>query len=110
MEKNARGEIVLSTTATCNKASRCYNECIMTEQNTDTKPEEKDIDADIEERLKGFVDELRPLLGKYELGIAAKAELSPDGRVMAQPIFISTRKMAEEKKAAEAKPAALSEA
>jgi hypothetical protein len=69
---------------------------------TEQKTEEKNIDADIEERLKGFVDALRPLLGKYELGIAAQAKLTPDGRLMADPVFISTRKMAEEKKTADA--------
>lgn len=49
------------------------------------------IDADFKERIEGFSSELRPLLGKYEIGFAAVAELTPDGRIEARPIFVSSR-------------------
>lgn len=52
----------------------------------------QNIDKDMKERLDGFINEIRPLMGKYELGIGAVAELTPDGRINAKPIFMSTRK------------------
>lgn len=55
------------------------------------KEEVAGIDADLQERLDGFIKELRPLLGKYELGIGAQANLTLDGRVEPKPIFVSTR-------------------
>lgn len=51
------------------------------------------IDADFRERIDGFSAELRPLLGKYEIGFAAVAELTPDGRIEAKPIFVSSRQV-----------------
>jgi len=51
------------------------------------------IDADFNERIEGFSNELRPLLGKYEIGFAAVAELTPDGRVEAKPVFVSSRQV-----------------
>jgi len=59
------------------------------------------LDADFKERIEGFSSELRPLLGKYEIGFAAVAELTPDGRVESKPIFVSSR---QPKKPEEAKP------
>jgi len=52
------------------------------------KPQEE---PDIKERIEGFDKELRPLLGKYELGLTAQAFLLPDGRIGSQPILISIR-------------------
>ena len=52
----------------------------------------ENLDKDIEERVKGLADELNPLLGKYELGIGALPEYTQDGRTIARPIFMSTRK------------------
>ena len=53
--------------------------------------EVKDQEADLQERITKFNDELRPLLGKYELGIAAMPKIMPDGRVSADPIIVSMR-------------------
>lgn len=68
------------------------------------------IDADFKERIEGFSNELRPLLGKYEIGLGSVAELTPDGRVEAKPVFMSSRKpKPEPAKSAEALAEPLSE-
>lgn len=61
-------------------------------------------EADFKERIEKFSAELRPLMGKYELGMAAMPEITPQGLTIARPIFVSTRKAPEaEKGAAEEK-------
>lgn len=62
-------------------------------------PEEE---KDLKERIDGFNKELLPLLGKYELGLAALAKILPDGRVAADPIIVSVRKQMRENKEKEA--------
>jgi hypothetical protein len=64
-------------------------------------PEQKA--AELQARQDGFNKELSPLLGKYELGLAAVPFISADGRLAAQPILVDARKAAEDKKAAEKK-------
>jgi len=64
----------------------------MTEIENKTEELPENLDKDIEERVKGLADELNPLLGKYELGLGALPEYTQDGRTIARPIFISTRK------------------
>lgn len=49
-------------------------------------------DADINERIAGFNAALAPLLGKYELGLAAIPRIAPNGLVVADPILVSQRK------------------
>lgn len=71
---------------------------------TEEKQVHEDLDPDMEERVQGFAKELTPLLGKYELGVAAMPEIDGHGRVVAKPIFISTRKPSTEK--VEEKPVA----
>ncbi len=56
-------------------------------------------EEDFKERIQKFSDELRPLLGKYELGLAAIPEITPQGLTVARPIFASTRKPSEAPKA-----------
>ncbi len=51
-------------------------------------------EADLQERIAGFNKELLPLLGKYELGLAAIAKIVQDGRVAADPVIVSVRKHA----------------
>ncbi|KKW00247.1 MAG: hypothetical protein UY34_C0033G0020 [Parcubacteria group bacterium GW2011_GWA2_48_9] len=51
-------------------------------------------EADLQERITGFNKELLPLLGKYEIGLAAMAKILPDGRVAADPVVVSVRKHA----------------
>lgn len=53
-------------------------------------------EEDLPERVTGFNKELLPLLGKYELGLAAQAAFTPDGRVAANPIIVSARKKPEQ--------------
>lgn len=67
--------------------------------NENTQTEE----ADLKERLEGFNNELKPLLGKYELGIAALAQIMPNGTIGANPVIVSMRqqKVAEEAKVEE---------
>jgi hypothetical protein len=48
-------------------------------------------DEDLGERIEKFNKELMPLLGKYELGIGAIAQLTSDGRVHATATVISIR-------------------
>lgn len=43
---------------------------------------------DIETRINGFNEEVRPLLGKYKLGLGAKPVITQDGRVSAMPVLI----------------------
>jgi len=72
-------------------------------------------DADIQERIAGFNAALKPLLGKYELGLTAKVDVTPDGRLVGVPLLISMRKAPEADKPvdpeapAEAAPTTLSE-
>lgn len=71
-------------------------------------------DADIQERIAGFNAALKPLLGKYELGLTARVEVTVDGRLNGVPLLISMRKPPEavadpEAPAADKKPEALSE-
>ena len=40
---------------------------------------------DLKTRVKGFNEELIPLLGKYKLGLGAQAVILPDGRLAAKP-------------------------
>ena len=63
-------------------------------EETQNKTEEltETLDKDMEERVKGFSEEIGLLLGKYELGIGALPEYTQDGRTIARPIFMSTRK------------------
>lgn len=71
-------------------------------------------DADIQERIAGFNAALKPLLGKYELGLTARVEVTVDGRLNGVPLLISMRKPPEavadpEAPAPEKKPEALTE-
>lgn len=62
--------------------------------NTQTpQPEQQNQpkEEDLQERIDGFNKELSPLLGKYELGLAAIAKILQDGRVAADPVIISMR-------------------
>lgn len=49
-------------------------------------------DADLQERIDSFNKELSPLLGKYELGLAAIPKIVEGGRVVADPVVVSVRK------------------
>ena len=69
----------------------------MTEIENKTEELPENLDKDIEERVKGLTDELNQLLGKYELGLGALPEYNQDGRTIARPIFMSTRKLEEDK-------------
>jgi len=69
----------------------------MTEIENKTEELPENLDKDIEERVKGLTDELNQLLGKYELGLGALPEYTQDGRTIARPIFMSTRKLEEDK-------------
>lgn len=53
-------------------------------------------DKDMQERTDGFNKELQPLLGKYELGLAALPVINPNGTLGAQPVIVSVRKPAGE--------------
>lgn len=64
---------------------------------TENKQELPKEEADLQERMDAFNNELRPLLAKYELGIAAIAKITVDGRVAADPFLITTRKHIDEK-------------
>lgn len=48
--------------------------------------------ADLQERADGLAKEIQAMLGKYEFFIGAVPGISPDGRLEAKPIFISSRK------------------
>ena len=67
-------------------------------------------EADLKERLKGFNEELKPILAKYEVGIGAVAKITPDGRVAADPIIVSQRRPATAPIVAEAPETPLEEA
>jgi len=53
---------------------------------------EQNIDADIQQRISGFLDDIRPLLDKYELKLGALPSITPQGTLSAQLGFNSTRK------------------
>ena len=57
------------------------------------KPELPKEEADFQERSEGFNKELTLLLAKYELGLAATAKITGDGRVAADPIVLSARNL-----------------
>ncbi len=59
----------------------------------DPKPEAPKEEADLKERIDGFQKEIEVLLGKYELGLAAQAIITKDGRVAANPVVISARNL-----------------
>ena len=40
---------------------------------------------DLQKRVKGFNEELIPLLGKYKIGLGAQPVILPDGRLAAKP-------------------------
>lgn len=61
-------------------------------------------DADFQERVNKFKEEFIPLLGKYEMGIGAQAQINQDGRIIALPVFFSGRKKIEQTKTEEQKP------
>jgi hypothetical protein len=48
-------------------------------------------EKDIQERIDGFNKEVGPLLGKYELGLAALPRIAPNGLIVADPIVVSVR-------------------
>ena len=73
----------------------------------ENEPKKENIipgEEDIKERIEGFNKEIVSLLAKYELGIAAGAFITQDGRVGANPIIVSARKKAETKEQEEAVP------
>lgn len=51
---------------------------------------------DLKERVDGFNEGLKSLLGKYELVLGATASITPDGRVMAEVRVGSSRENKEE--------------
>lgn len=61
----------------------------MTENNTE---DINAMNADLEVRVKGFNEELIPLLGKYKVGLGAVAFLTPDGSVAARPQLFDDKK------------------
>lgn len=63
------------------------------EKDTNLLPE---WDKDLAERVAAFNERVTPLLGKYELGIGAMAQLNHEGRVISQPTLVSTRRKAED--------------
>lgn len=70
----------------------------MTNVNTDPKkfPEQE---KDLQERMDGFNKEILPLLGKYELGLAAIPKIVGDGRIIADPVIVSVRQARKEAQA-----------
>lgn len=56
--------------------------------NEDTTKQE----TDLQERLMGFNEELKVLLGKYELGVAAMPKIMQNGTLSADPVIVSVRK------------------
>lgn len=68
-------------------------------------------ETDLQERVNKFNEEVKPLFEKYELALAAAAKITPDGRIMANPVVISTRVQEEQKpEVVEEKKEALTEA
>ncbi len=55
-------------------------------------------EADLQTRIEGFDKELRGLLGKYELALGAQARIAQNGIIVADPVLLSARKKAPEKK------------
>ena len=53
----------------------------MTDTKTITVPSSEE---DLNSRVRGFNEEMIPLLKKYRLGLGATASLTPDGRVIAK--------------------------
>lgn len=53
-------------------------------------PEEKQKDLD--ERVKGFNEEMIPLLGKYHVGLGAVPMMLADGRIGAKPALLDDTK------------------
>ena len=70
-----------------------------------TNQELPEWESDLPERTAAFNAALQQLLGKYELGLAARPGFTPDGRVGADPMIISTRKAPEVKPTAEGQEA-----
>lgn len=70
----------------------------MTEQTPEptTAGNQVSEEKDMQERIAGFNKELLPLLGKYELGLAAMPKIMQDGRVVADPIIVSVRGRAQQ--------------
>ena len=48
-------------------------------------------EADLQERIERFNKEIGPLLGKYELGLAAIPKIVQGGTLSADPVIISVR-------------------
>jgi len=48
-------------------------------------------EADLQERLKGFNEEIGPLLAKYELGLGAMPKILKGGTLGADPVIVSVR-------------------
>lgn len=55
-------------------------------------PEEKDL----QERIDGFNKELAPLLGKFELLLAAQPVIMPNGTLAAHAVVVSARPMSKQ--------------
>jgi|GEM_PF-6638931 len=47
---------------------------------------------DLQDRVKGFNEELSPLLKKYNIGIAAQPLILPDGKLAAKPVLFDDSK------------------
>lgn len=51
------------------------------------------VNDELQKRVEAFNAELIPLLAKYQLGLGATANLTPDGRVFCRPqLFDDTKK------------------
>jgi len=57
-----------------------------------TKPALPKGEEDLQERINGFNKELLPLLGKFELGLAAIPKIVQGGTLAADPVIVSARK------------------
>lgn len=61
-------------------------------------------EEDLQERIDGFNKKLLPLLGEFELGLAAIPKIVADGRIAADPVIVSVRKAKEANKPDEPAP------
>lgn len=53
--------------------------------------------GDLQERADNLSKEMDVIFGKYELSVQAVPFLTADGRVVARPVFVSSRKPLEKK-------------
>lgn len=65
--------------------------------NMSTPEKTPEVKDNLQERLQGFNNDLKPILEKWELGLGGEPFITPDGRIGARSIATDAKKTEDQK-------------